>query len=417
MRGASSRSRWAEVRRLGHLAGPAALTQLGYVGLGAVDTAMLGRVGAEELGAAALGNLWSFGTATFAMGILLGMDPLVSQAHGARDVEALGRTLQRALLVAVALSVPVGLSWMGTEAALGLLDLPPRLRVLAARYVQLQLPSLLPFLLFHCLRQYLQGRGIVAPALWVILGANVCNAVANWVLVFGHCGFAAHGLEGAAVATCLTRFVLCLGLVACIVGLRLHRGGWVPWSAQALAWKPLVHLARLGVPVGLQSCFEVWAFQAVTVLAGHLPPHDLAAHVIVLNVSSIAFMVPLGLSAAASTRVGNLLGARHPRAADRTAAVALCFAVVLAVGSGLSLVVLGGVLPTVSLAAVATALGESPLAISTLEEALAQSSTEAARVRIRSSRSRPSWDAWKSGSTAGRPAFARSRSAWRATSC
>src|SRR5690606_34535108 len=100
-----------ELRRLSVLAVPLALTQLGNMLLGIVDMLMLGRVGREAIDAAALGNLWSFGVMTVGIGVVLGIDPFITQAHGAGDGRALGLALQRGLVLALAVSVPVVLLW------------------------------------------------------------------------------------------------------------------------------------------------------------------------------------------------------------------------------------------------------------------------------------------------------------------
>jgi MATE family multidrug resistance protein len=312
-----------EVRRLWRLAVPVILTQILMMLLGVVDTVMVGRVGVEALAAASLGHLWTFGTLIFAMGAVYGMDPLVTQAHGARDRRQLGLSLQRGILLAALVSVPITVLWALTEPALILLGQEADLARRAALYVRVQLPTVFFFLLYTALRQYLQGRGILAPALVVAAVANLFNVVANWALIFGHLGLPALELEGAGLATACTRVLMCVLLVAVILRRRLHRAAWTPWSREALRWHGLREMLGLGLPVGTQFSLEVWAFQICTLLAGRLGADALAAHTITLNIASLTFMVPLGISLAAVTRVGNLIGARAPEAAARSAWVAL----------------------------------------------------------------------------------------------
>lgn len=308
-----------EVRRLIELGGPAALTQLGWMLLGVVDTLMLGRLGVHELDAASLGNVWLWGTMIFGMGVVFGMDPVVAQAHGARDHGRVALALQQGLVVAVLCSIPLGASWLLTEEALSFMQQGPSLAADAERYVVIQLPSAPAFLAFTALRQYLQGRGIVAPALWVTLIANVVNVVGNWALIFGHLGFPAMGLEGAAIATAVTRCFLFVGLALWVWRFRLHRGAWRPWSRAAIDRRGLAEILFYGLPVALQYGLESWAFQGVAIMAGWLGKIPLAAHTIVLNMAALTFMMPLGISIGASTRIGNLVGAGHFRAAQRSA--------------------------------------------------------------------------------------------------
>jgi MATE family multidrug resistance protein len=313
----------AEIRRLTALALPVAATQVSNMLLGVVDTLMLGRFSVEALSAAALANVWIWGTLHVAMGILFGIDPIVAQAHGARDGARAGLALQRGLVLALALSVPLALLWLATEEFLVAMAQEPALAAAAERYTRLQIPSVPFFLAFLALRQYLQGREIVRPALFAIAGANVVNAIANYALIFGHFGMPRLGLEGAALATSLSRVACLIGLLALVVRFGLQRGAWLPWSRRAFAPRGLTEILALGVPVGVQIALEAWAFSGAALLAGRIGSDALAAHTIVLNMAALSFMMPLGIGLAAVTRVGNLIGARRPDDAQRAAWVAL----------------------------------------------------------------------------------------------
>lgn len=315
----------AEIRRLAALALPVAATQVSYMLLGVVDTLMLGRFSVEALSAAALANVWIWGTLQLAMGILFGIDPIVAQAHGARDGGRAASALQRGLVLSLALSVPLGLLWLGTEEFLCATGQDPGLAAAAERYTRIQIPSLPFFLVFLTLRQFLQCREIVRPALWVMAAANVVNLAGNWALIFGHLGLPRLGLEGAALATSLSRAACLAVLVALVVRLDLLHGAWRPWSRRVLEPRGLLEILRLGLPVGLQLSIEAWAFSAAALLAGRLGAEALAAHTIVLNMAALSFMMPLGIGLAAVTRVGNLIGARRAGDAQRAAWVALGF--------------------------------------------------------------------------------------------
>lgn len=313
----------ALVRKLLTIAGPVVLTQLGMMGFGIVDTLMLGRVGVAELDAAALGNLWLWGTMVFGMGVIFGLDPIIARAIGNGDGERAGLALQRGCVIAALLSIPLIASAWAAEEVLLLFGQDPELSSAAEGYLTIQSWSVLPLLLFYALRQYLQAREIVAPALWVTVLANVANVVGNELLIFAHdlgsFALPGYGLRGAGLASAITRALLAVGLIAWTLRRGHHRGAWRPWSAAAFEPRGLLEVLRYGVPVGLQYTLEVWAFQLSTLLAGELGRNELAAHTIVLNLASVTFMVPLGISFAASTIVGNHVGAGRREAAQRTA--------------------------------------------------------------------------------------------------
>ncbi|MFT5287793.1 MAG: MATE family multidrug resistance protein, partial [Planctomycetota bacterium] len=193
----------------------------------------------------------------------------------------------------------------------------------AHEYVVAQVPSLPCFLVFTAFRQYLTGRGILIPALVVVLLANGLNVFFDWALVFGEFGFPEMGLIGAGIATNVTRSCMVIMLAVWIFAGGLHQGAWVPWSKASFKWSGLRDILRFGIPISLSLSFEIWAFQIATYFAGWLDTTDLAAHGIVMNVASLSFMIPLGIAIGASTRVGNLIGAGDRIGAQRTAWAAI----------------------------------------------------------------------------------------------
>lgn len=310
------------LRRLSALAGPIVGAQLFAMSLWLVDTLMLGRVGIEPLGAASLGRLWVMGTIVFAMGLLCGIDPIASQAHGAGDDATLSLSFQRAMVLALWLTVPIGLLWWLTEPMLLWSGQDPGLSAQAELYVLLQLPGL-PFLVgFFAVKQFLQAQAVVVPELVVAILANVLNACGNWLLIFGNWGFPALGLTGAALATAITQIVTLLALLAWMWRNPRQRRLIGAFDRRAFELAGLRPILTYGWPVAIHFGFEMWAFQLATLFSGWLGTAALGAHTIAITLASVSFMMPLGISLAAVTRVGNLIGAGLPHEARRAAWVA-----------------------------------------------------------------------------------------------
>jgi MATE family multidrug resistance protein len=330
---------------LSRLSGPVVLAQLGLMLMGVVDTLMLSRLGVTELAASALGNAWQWTWMSFGLGLVIGIDPLISQAHGRGDGPATALTFQRGVVLALAISVPIGFCMWHTRAGLALLGQEPVVAALAERYNHYKLATVPGFLVYTALRQYLQGRTLMAPATWVIWGANVLHVPLNWALIFGHAGLPALGVEGAAIATSLSTWLM----VACLaIGIKLfglHSGAWRPWNRDCLEARGLLHVLRLGLPVGLQLGLETCAFSCSTLMAGWLGRASLAGHQIVLNLASLSFMVPLGISQGAATRVGNLIGADDREGMRRAVRAALLSSVLVMSGSALAFLLLRFELP------------------------------------------------------------------------
>jgi MATE family, multidrug efflux pump len=298
-----------ELWQVARLSAPVALAQLGLMMIGVVDTLMLSRLGVTELAAGALGHAWQWTFLSLGLGMVMGIDPLISHAHGRGDGPGTALALQRGIVLGVLVSLPVMLAGASTEQGLLALGQEPAVALLAGRYNLYKLATVPSFLIYSALRQYLQGRGLMGPATIVMWLGNLVHALVGWALIFGRLGLPALGVEGAGIASSVSTVLLVLMLALWIVLLDLHVGAWRPWSRDSFSVSGLLQTVRLGLPVGLQISLETSAFSLSTTMAGWLGREALASHQIVLNMASLAFMVPLGISQGASTRVGNLIGA------------------------------------------------------------------------------------------------------------
>jgi len=312
-----------EIRLLARLATPVALTQLASMALWTIDFLMIGRVGVTAFNAVSLGRLWVMGTSIVALGFVFGLDPIAAQAHGARDRERLADVLLHGVVLALLTSIPLALVWLAAGPVLLAFGQDPATVALTVSYVRVQIPALPFFLLFMVLRQVLQARGLVRPAMWISFGAIGFNALADWLLIYGRWGLPPLGAVGAGFATALTEAAMLASLLVAIRVYRLHRGASMRLGARNVRKAALAEIARLGAPVALQLALEYWAFAIASLWAGRLGAVELAAHSIALNLASISYMVPLGISSAATTRVGNRIGAGDGRGAERAAWTAI----------------------------------------------------------------------------------------------
>ncbi len=319
-----------ELRALLTLAVPVVVVQVGMMMMGVVDTIMVGHLNAEALASVALGNLYFFGVAIFGMGALMALDPIVAQAVGARDEPAIARGLQRGLLISLLLAVPAMLLMLPVRPVLVWLRQPAEVIPLAETYVWLVLPGVLPFLAFGVLRQTLQAMGRMRPIVLTIVAANLLNVLLNWILIFGHLGAPPLGVAGSAWATTISRWAMVLLLAG--LGWPMLRRHLSSFRPEVLHLKPLGRMLRLGAPIGVQLQFEYTAFGLTGVLIGMLGVDQMAGHQVALNLASLTYMVPLGVSAAAAVLVGQSVGRDDPQAARRSARTALI------VGAGFMLV-------------------------------------------------------------------------------
>lgn len=330
---------WGEMRQelppLVKLATPIVLAELGWMTMGVVDTLMVGRLGAAPLGGVAIGSVFFYAVAVFGMGILLGLDTLVSQAFGAHRIDDCHHSLISGLWLAAMLTPPLmAVVWLSIR-PLGWLGIQPELLAQAGPYMEAIVWSLPPLLGYAALRRYLQGMNLTAPIGFALVSANLVNAAANYSLIFGHWGMPALGAAGAGWATTISRIYMIAVLVAYTLWWDRRHDAGLRRASLALDRPRIAELWRLGLPASAQITLEVGVFALVGALIGRFPPQYIAAHQIAMNAASMTFMVPLGLGSAAAVRVGHAVGRGDARAASRAGWTAIALGGAFMASAGL----------------------------------------------------------------------------------
>jgi len=297
-----------ELAPLLRLAGPVIAAEIGWMTMWLVDTIIVGRLGAAAIGAVSIGGSVFFAIAVFGMGMLFGLDYVVATAFGGARIADAHAALRDGVYLAIGLGLVLTLLLRQAAPLLALTGIQPAVLRDGIPYLYASTWSLLPLLVFTAMRRYLQALGLVRPIMATVVSANLVNAFACWVLVFGHLGAPAFGPAGSGWATSISRAYMVGCLVAFLVARERRRPTGLRDLPLAPAWSRLRALARLGLPAAFQMLAEVGVFSVVTALAARFAPGVLAAHQIALNSAAFTFMVPLGISSAAAVRVGQALG-------------------------------------------------------------------------------------------------------------
>lgn len=316
---------------------PLAFAELSWMLMSVVDNIMVGHLpdSAVAIGAASVGGALFSAFAIGGIGLMSGLDTLISHAYGARNFPEAHRLLASGLTLAVALSPPFVLLILALTPVLGMLGVEPAIRAPAVGFIRIVVWSMPALLVYTTLRRYLQGIHYVRAVPFALVTSNLVNIFGNWLLIYGHWGAPALGIRGSAISTVIARIYL-----AAILALAVRLRDPAAFHKLRPDWKRIVALFRLGFPAALTTGFEVGVFNATTALAATLGPVSLAAHTIALNAASVAFMVPLGISSAAAVSVGRALGAGDRRRAVDAGWTALGIAVLFEVGSALAFVLL-----------------------------------------------------------------------------
>jgi MATE family multidrug resistance protein len=313
----------AEWRPMLALAVPVVLAELGWMAMGVVDTVMVGRVGVEAIGAVSLGRALFFTTTIGGVGLLLGLDTLVSTAYGAGRLADGHRALIHGVYLSVALAVPLTLLIRAGGDRLGGWGIDVGVASATPSYVHAVSWSALPLLLYTTARRYLQGVGRVRPVMFALTSANLINVLGNWVLIHGHWGAPALGAAGAGWATAVSSGYMALFLAGAVLLPDREEGGGLTRASWRLEPREVGRLLALGLPAAGQLLLEMGVFAAATAFAGRLDATWLAAHQVALTTAGVTFMVPLGISSAGAVRVGQALGRGDPAGARRAGWAAL----------------------------------------------------------------------------------------------
>ncbi|MBI4676445.1 MAG: MATE family efflux transporter [Elusimicrobia bacterium] len=309
----------SELRPVLSLAAPIALMQTGMVFYGTATTLMVGRIGPQAIAGVGLGSSLYFMVFVCAAGILLGIDPLSSRAFGAGRPAECSRVLSHAGLLALGAGLPVFMVVSCAGAVFRAIGVEPGVAAVAVDFLRALRWHVFPALLFTACRQYLQSMGITRTQLAAVILGNALNLALGWTLIFGRFGAPALGVRGAGWALVSANF-----LMLCMLVLRVRR----EVARSGFRWRGFdpelfATLLRIGAPAGVQLALEVGAFSAGTLLMGRIGATATAAHQIALNLASLTFMVPLGISHAASVLVGQGIGRGKPTSSARAGWAAL----------------------------------------------------------------------------------------------
>ena len=308
-----------EVRATTALAWPIVLTNLTQSLIQSTDVLLLGWAGPAVLAAGTLGINVYFAFFIFGIGLVYAAAPMIAKELGARfnSVRDVRRTVRQTMWAAVAVALPVWLVLWHTEAILLLMHQEPVLAAGAGRFVRALMWGMLPALWYLILRSFVSA--LERPVWSLVVGAAGVgfNAVLNYGLIFGKFGLPALGLMGAGIgSSCANSFIFLAMVVVVSVHPRFGRYRlfgrfWRPdWERFRAVW-------RLGLPIAVTLALEITVFNAAVFLMGLIGASSLAAHAVALQIAAFTFMVPLGLSQAATVRVGLAFGRRDAAGVTR----------------------------------------------------------------------------------------------------
>ncbi len=292
---------------------------LGHTFVAFADNIMVGQLGTAELAAVSLGNSFVFIAMSLGIGFSTAITPLVAEADGAKDRAAGKSALKHGLVLCTLL----GLSLFGlillAKPLMHHMKQPPEVVELALPYLDLVAFSLVPLIIFQAFKQFSEGLSQTKYPMYATILANVVNITLNYLFIFGSFGFPKLGIVGAAIGTLASRVIMVAFIWYLLKRKKKFESYVTHFNFKEIENRVMKKIISLGFPSALQMFFEVAIFTAAIWLSGVLGKNAQAANQIALNLSSMTFMVGMGLSVAAMVRVGNQKGLRNHKELKRIA--------------------------------------------------------------------------------------------------
>lgn len=339
----------AELTETVKLASPLALSQLGQIAMMTSDLALIGRLGDQAVAAAALAHTVLFTMFVIGMGIVSAVAPLAAQAFGSRQPRMVRRSVRVGLWASVIVGIPLTFVQLWGGELLVLLGQTRESAALADRYLLGIAWCMVPGWLFMVLRNFMSAVNRPEPALWITLVAIPVNGVLAYALIYGAFGLPRLDLLGAGLATTVVNAGMFVAAIWVCYARRPFRkyqvlGRWWRYDGQLMK-----QLVVIGAPMSGSFLLEYGLFAAAAQLMGWIGTAALTAHQIALQIAAIMFMVPFGISMAATVRVGQAAGRRDATATRRAGFVAIGLGVVFMAAMTLLVAATRNVLPLVFL--------------------------------------------------------------------
>tara|TARA_Y100000739_G_scaffold229965_1_gene247936 strand:- start:21554 stop:22879 length:1326 start_codon:yes stop_codon:yes gene_type:complete len=324
---------------------PVILGLVGHTLVGMIDNIMVGNLDPINLAAVSLGNSYVFIAMSIGIGFSAAITPIVAEAHSEGNQNKLKKSFINGFILCLILGTVLYALVLVLKNTLIYLDQPVEVVKLALPYIDIVAISLIPLLLFQALKQYTDGLSRTIYPMYATVVANIINVIINYILIFGMLGFPKLGIIGAAIGTLISRIIMFVFLFYMLMDKKIIYNYMSDLKSFIYDKFMIEEILSLGFPTSLQMFFEVGLFTSAIWLSGLLGEIPQSANQIVLNISSMTFMVASGLSVSAAIRAGNQKGLKNYQELKRISLSILLLGVYFASFFALGIYILRDYLP------------------------------------------------------------------------
>lgn len=327
------------------LAYPVILGMLGHTLISIVDNMMVGNLGSTELAAVSLGGSFVFIGMSLGIGFSTAITPLVSMADAENDTKKIRSVFHHGLLSCVILGIFIFVLIVLAKPIMFIMQQPKEVIDLASPYIDWVAFSLIPVIIFQGYKQFADGLSKTKYSMYAIFMANIIHIIINYFLIYGVWIFPKLGIIGAALGTVISRILMVVFMHYIMKNNTHLKPYFKNFNFSEIKKSMLKKIASLGIPSAMQMLFEVALFTAAIWLCGSIGKTSQAANQIALTLATTTFMFAMGLSVAATIRVGYNKGLMDYKNLIIVARSVFIFTIILETFFGLLFVILHNFLP------------------------------------------------------------------------
>ena len=329
------------------LAFPVMITQAGQMVVQFADNIMVGQLGTSQFAGVGFANaLFSIGM-VFCTCFTQGVIPFIGQNFGRGEHRKVAQYFCNGMVLDVIMCMVLMAIMIGIIPFMDNMGQDPKILGYAKEYYRIMVYSLVPFVIFFVIRALTEGVGNTKYTMYITVFCNALNIFLNWVLIFGHCGFGAMGVKGAAIATFISRIaMLAIGITILMYG-KLYKRYLPQIRLSQINIKQMIEVCRTSIPIAFQGLIEVTTFSLAGIMVGWFGQEALAAHQASQTIITFSFMVAQGVGVAATIRVSHQFGEKRYADARKAGFAATHISLVLMITAGITFILFNDVIPTI----------------------------------------------------------------------
>ncbi len=327
------------------LAFPVMITQAGQMMVQFADNIMVGHLGTSQFAGVGFANMVFIVGFVFCTCFTQGMIPFIGQNFGSGNHRKVGEYFTNGMVLDAAVSILMMLLMFAIMPLMEHMGQDPQILGYAKDYYRLMVWSMFPCIMFYAIRALTEGVGNTKYTMYITITCNILNILLNWLLIFGNMGFPSMGVEGAAMATFISRVVMMgVGVTILLSGSIYKR--YLPCiKLTALEWKKLWQLTKTSFPIAFQGLVEVTAFSIAGIMVGWFGQEAMAAHQAAQTIITFSFMVAQGVGVAATIRVSHQYGEGRLADARKAGFAATHISIALMLLAGVTFIIFNDIIP------------------------------------------------------------------------